>query len=218
MMLRKWCSENDDDDNDGDDNDGDGNNDDGAYKYTFHPVTPNVFPPLLIVSVLSHIPGRVAITFQTNKSHNEFNLWNINNGSFLHKEVSTLKNLRRQKKPENNANKVDIAVMDKEKKRWLLIEGTVCGVGLISDRRKLKQDKYRELRAGIKQLYPDYKVTQVNIVFDFLAGYHQSMKNELDEHLTDKNEDETQYLIMKSQKWIMSQNVEIVKYFYTYKV
>ena len=45
-----------------------------------------------------------------------------------------------EKKPENNANKVDIAVMDKEKKTWLLMEGTVCGIGLISDRWKTKQD------------------------------------------------------------------------------
>ena len=49
-----------------------------------------------------------------------------------------------EKKPENNANKVDIAVMDKEKKTWLLTEGTVCGIGLISDRWKTKQDKYRD--------------------------------------------------------------------------
>ncbi|XP_067056937.1 uncharacterized protein [Acropora muricata] len=122
-----------------------------------------------------------------------------------------------EKKPENNANKVDIAVMDKEKKTWLLIEGTVCGIGLISDRWKTKQDKYRELRAGIRHQYPDYKVNQVNVVFDFLAEYHQSLKNDLNEHLTGKNEEEAQYLIMKSQKWIISQNVEIVKNFYTYK-
>ncbi|XP_068675406.1 uncharacterized protein [Montipora capricornis] len=122
-----------------------------------------------------------------------------------------------EKKPENNANKVDIAVMDKEKKVWLLIEGTVCGIGLISDKWKTKQDKYRELRTGIKQQYPDYKVNQVNVVFDFLAEYHQCLKNDLNEHLTGKNEEETQYLIMKSQKWIISQNVEIVKNFYTYK-
>ena len=102
------------------------------------------------------------------------------------------------KKPEN---KVDIAVMDKEKKtRW-----------------KTKQDKYRELRAGIRHQYPDYKINQVNVVFDFLAEYHQSLKNDLNEDLTGKNEEEAQYLIMKSQKWIISQNVEIVKNFYTYK-
>lgn len=96
-----------------------------------------------------------------------------------------------EKKPENNANKVDIAVMDKEKKVWLLIEGTVCGIGLISDRWKTKQDKYRERRAGIKHQYPDYKVNRVNVVFDFLAEYHQSLKNDLNEHLTGKNKEET---------------------------
>jgi len=46
----------------------------------------------------------------------------------------------------------------------------------------------------------------------FLAEYHQSLKNDLNEHLTGKNE-----IIMKSQKWIISQNIEIVKNFYTYK-
>ena len=105
-----------------------------------------------------------------------------------------------KKKPKNNANKVDVAVMDKEKKTWLLIEGTVCGVGLISDRWKTKQEKCIELRAGIKHQYLDYKVNQVNVVFDFLAEYNQSLKDDLNEHLTGKNEEETQYLIMKSQK------------------
>ena len=82
---------------------------------------------------------------------------------------------------------VDIAVMDKEKKTWLLIEVTVCGIGLISDRWKTKQDKYRELRAGIRHQYPDYKVKQqVNVVFDFLAEYHQSLKNDLNEHLQER--------------------------------
>ena len=33
-----------------------------------------------------------------------------------------------EKKPENNANKVDIAVMDKQRKTWLLIQGTVSAV------------------------------------------------------------------------------------------
>ena len=92
---------------------------------------------------------------------------------------------------------------------------------MISDRWKTKQDKYRELREGIKHQYPDYKVNQVNVVFDFLAEYHKGLKNDIDlnnlKHLTEKNEEETQYLITKSQKWIISQNVEIVKSFYTYK-
>ena len=54
---------------------------------------------------------------------------------------------------------------------------------------------------GIKHQYPDYKVNQVNVGFDFLAEYHQSLKNDLNEHLTGKDEEETQYLITKSQKF-----------------
>ena len=97
----------------------------------------------------------------------------------------------------------------------------ICSIGLISDtctcRWKTKRDKYRELWAGINHQYPVYKVNQVNVVFDFLAEYHQSLKNDPNEHLTGKNEEETQYLIMKSHKCIISQNAEIVKNFYTYK-
>ena len=63
---------------------------------------------------------------------------------------------------------------------------------------------------GIKHRYSDYKVNQANVLFGFLAEYHQSLKNDLNEHLTGKNEEEMQHLIMKSQKWIISQNVEIV--------
>ena len=40
-----------------------------------------------------------------------------------------------KKSQKTTANKVDMAVMDKKKKKiWLLMEGTVCGIGLISDR------------------------------------------------------------------------------------
>ena len=54
-----------------------------------------------------------------------------------------------KKKAGKQRKKVDIAVMDKEKKTWLLIEGTVYGiVGLISDSWKTKQDKYREFKGG----------------------------------------------------------------------
>ena len=65
-----------------------------------------------------------------------------------------------KKAGKQHASKVDIAVKDKEKKIWLLIERTVCGIGLISARWETKQDKYRELRAGIKHQYPDYKSTK----------------------------------------------------------
>ena len=78
----------------------------------------------------------------------------------------------------------------------LLIEGTVCSIGLTSDRRKIKQDKYGELREDIEHQYLDYKVNQVSVVFDFLAEYHQGLQNNVNEYLTGKKEEKTQCLIM----------------------
>ena len=128
--------------------------------------------------------------------------------------------------PEDGANKIDMALHDIQKKEWLLLEGTVCGIGKIADRTSKKQMKYRDLRSGIKQMYPQHKVTQVNIVFDFLGNYYKELKTQVHNHVilrnTDKqqisskitSEKETRYLLQKSQKWILSQNVEIVKRLY----
>ena len=57
--------------------------------------------------------------------------------------------------PQNHANKIDMALNDKKRQVWLLLEGAVCAVGKIKERSTFKQDKYRELRSGIKQLYPE---------------------------------------------------------------
>ena len=64
-----------------------------------------------------------------------------------------------QKAPENGANKIDMAVYNKQTNNWTVLEGTVCQVGTIADKTAKKQETYTELRAGIKQLY---KNTSVN--------------------------------------------------------
>jgi len=121
-----------------------------------------------------------------------------------------------EKAPINGANRIDMAVWDKTTNEWTLLEGTVCNVGTIEEKRKHKQDKYTELRAGIKNMYKEVnsKVMQVNIVFDFLGGYHTTLEQELNTLTTDKKE--TLYLLKKAQKWVLSQNTEIVKFFYQY--
>ena len=43
--------------------------------------------------------------------------------------------------PEDGANKIDMALHDIQKKEWLLLEGTVCGIGKIADRTSKKQMK-----------------------------------------------------------------------------
>ena len=78
--------------------------------------------------------------------------------------------------PEDGADEFDMAVHDIQKKEWLLLEGTVCGIGKIEDRTSEKQIKYKDLRSGIKQMYQQHKVTQVNIVFDCLGNYHKDLR------------------------------------------
>ena len=60
-----------------------------------------------------------------------------------------------QLESENGANKIDIAVLDKQGKSWLLIEGTVCQVGRIKEKnineaRKIHQsmERNKELIQG----------------------------------------------------------------------
>ena len=62
---------------------------------------------------------------------------------------------------------------------WTLFEGTVCHVDRIAERFKEKQPKFIELRAGIKREYKSTSVYQINIVFDFLGGHHEQLRNDL---------------------------------------
>ena len=112
------------------------------------------------------------------------------------------------KAPENGASRPDIVVLDKEGKTWILIEGTLRSVASIEARTRHKDEKYRELRGGMKRIYKDCKVPQKNVL-DFLGGYHTLLEQEI--HSLTANHQETQYLIKKSQKWILCQNAEILK-------
>ena len=78
---------------------------------------------------------------------------------------------------ENAANKIDIAVLDKQGKSRLLIEDTVCQEGRTKEKTWMKQEKHIDLRKRIKNLYKNHTVTQINVVFDFLGGYYTKMEN-----------------------------------------
>ena len=120
-----------------------------------------------------------------------------------------------EKPPENGANiKPDVIVHDKETNIWTLLEGTVCQVDKIADRVKEKQTKFIELRAGIKREYKSTSVYQINIVFDFLGGDHEQLRNDL--RSIANADKELSNLIERCQKWILSQNVNIVKKFYEF--
>ena len=59
--------------------------------------------------------------------------------------------------------------------------------------------------------YSGHIVNNIEVIFDFLAAYSTDLENELTKILEDKRV--VSKTIEKSQKWIISQNCEIVKRF-----
>ena len=90
------------------------------------------------------------------------------------------------------------------------MEGTIYTPGKIAERTNYNQNKYLNLRLGIKNLYPGYKVKLITIVFDYLGAYYKDLDKELNMLFRPKV---TRLTIERSQKWVISQNCEIVKRF-----
>ena len=57
-----------------------------------------------------------------------------------------------------------MAINNKERKQWLLLEGTVSSAGKVMEKVTISKKKYRELGSGMKQLYPNHKFIQDNLV------------------------------------------------------
>ena len=53
--------------------------------------------------------------------------------------------------PKDGANKPDI------------FERTICNIGQIQERDQLQTEKYADLRASLKRLYPGYNAIQINL-------------------------------------------------------
>ena len=81
----------------------------------------------------------------------------------------------------------------------------------IKDRTLTKQNKYSELRYGIKRLFGMGEVQQINIVFDFLGGFHKRLLQDL-KILSDSQAANIK-IAQNCQRWILSQNCEIIKTF-----
>ena len=84
-----------------------------------------------------------------------------------------------EKCPQDGANKPEISILDKKNKEWSLVKGTIFTPGAIAERTKYKQNKYVDLRFGIKNLYPGYKVKLITMVFDYLGAYYKDLDKEL---------------------------------------
>ena len=119
------------------------------------------------------------------------------------------------KRPSNNAIKPDMLIIDKEGKKISLIEGTICAPGCIAKREKEKQDKYSEMRKSLERLNRGYEIDQINVVFDFLGCYSKQLECQI-KRLCEG--EEAKLVIEQCQKWVLSQNCEIVKNFLRKKI
>ena len=97
----------------------------------------------------------------------------------------------------------------------ITIEGTVCAPDIILTREAEKQQKCGEMRNSLEKMYPEHDVDQFNIVFDFLACYSKQLYTKMENLIG--NSKTTTLILEQSQKWVMSQNCEIVRHFYTAK-
>ena len=48
-------------------------------------------------------------------------------------------------------------------------------LGIIAEGTKYTQNKYVDLRLGIKKLYPGFKVKLITTVFDYLGAYYKDV-------------------------------------------
>ena len=119
-----------------------------------------------------------------------------------------------EKCPKDGTNKPDISILHKKNKEWSLVEGTICTPGTIAERTKYKQNKYLDLRLGIKNLYPGYKVKLITTVLDYLGAYYKDLDKDLNKDLNMLFGSKVARLtIERSQTWVISQNREVVKRF-----
>ena len=107
---------------------------------------------IIIIIIIIHLES--PITKKTKKAKRFLGIenYNPNTACVETKEVKVLWNilLHLDVVPKDGGNKPDIAICDKKESQWLIFEGTVCNIGQIQERDKLKTEKYTDIRASLK--------------------------------------------------------------------
>ena len=87
---------------------------------------------------------------------------------------------------KDGANKPDVSILDKQKKEWSLVEGTICTPGAIAEKTMYEQNMYLDLGLEIKNLYSGYKVKLITMVFVCLGAYNKYLGKELNRYFSRK--------------------------------
>ena len=108
------------------------------------------------------------------------------------------------------SNRVDVRIVDKEKKEALLMEMTCPWIGNRGKKETEKITKYAPLRWEMKDRYPRLVVKQINIKLGVLGAYSLEVRNKMKELFGEKRARE---YFMEMQKSMLSSTLNIARCF-----
>ncbi|XP_027053297.1 uncharacterized protein LOC113680465 [Pocillopora damicornis] len=112
-------------------------------------------------------------------------------------------------KTEVRANRIDARVVDKQKKKVLLLEMSFPWMANRKQKEEEKTSKYAPLRWEIRQQYPHYKIAQYNIIIDVLGGVSRKTLDSIKE-LVGVRADK---ILLDMQKAVISSTLNIARSF-----
>ena len=112
-------------------------------------------------------------------------------------------------KTEVRANRIDARVVDKQKKKMLLLEMSCPWMANRKQKEEEKTSKYAPLRWEIRQQYPHYKIAQYNIIIDVLGGVSRKTLDSIKE-LVGVRADK---ILLDMQKAVISSTLNIARSF-----
>ena len=112
-------------------------------------------------------------------------------------------------KTEVRANRIDARVVDKQKKKVLLLEMSCPWIANRKQKEEEKTSKYAPLRWEICQQYPHYKIAQYNIIIDVLGGVSRKTLDSITE-LVGARADK---ILLDMQKAVISSTLNIARSF-----
>ena len=103
------------------------------------------------------------------------------------------------------ANRIDATIVDKENKKVSVIEMSCPWIENREEKDAEKTTKYGPLRWELEQRYPEYLVTQFNIIVDVLGGYSRDVTKALKELVGDKSDT----IALQIQKSVITSSLNI---------
>ena len=107
------------------------------------------------------------------------------------------------------ANRIDATIVDKENKKVSVVEMSCPWVENREERDAEKTTKYGPLRWELEQRYPEYRVTQFNIIVDVLGEYSRDVRKALKELVGDKSDT----IALQIQKSVITSSAEKLTYY-----